>query len=92
MHTGKDVSINLKYKFGSSIQPDDKNILTIEKPEDFGLPIAKKSDKWYLATNNGYLIYSTKFNQYKKEYMNTFQHGGVSMEEMILPVGILRKK
>lgn len=92
MHTGKDVSINLKYKFGSSIQPQDKNIITVDRPEDYGLPVPKKSDKWYLATGNGYLIYSTKVNQYRREYMNTFQHGGVSMEEMILPVGILRRK
>ena len=92
LNTGKDVSINLKYKFGSSIQAQNNSIAVIDNPDEFGLPVPKKSDKWYLATGNGYLVYSTKFNQYKKEYMNTFQHGGISMEEMILPIGILEAK
>ncbi|MDD3803271.1 MAG: response regulator [bacterium] len=92
MNTGKDVSINLKYKFGSSIQPQSSGIAHIDSPEDWGLPVPKRSDKWYLATGNGYLVYSTKFNQYKKEYFNTFQHGGISMEEMILPIGIVEAK
>ncbi|PIP14470.1 MAG: hypothetical protein COX48_00575, partial [bacterium (Candidatus Stahlbacteria) CG23_combo_of_CG06-09_8_20_14_all_34_7] len=92
MNTGKDVSINLKYKFGSSIQPQNNSIAVLNAPYEFGLPVPKKSDKWYLATGNGYLVYSTKFNQYKKEYYNTFQHGGISMEEMILPIGILEAK
>ncbi len=92
IETGKDVSVNLKYKFGSSIRSEDKNILTIDNPLVFGLPVAKKTDKWYIASGNGYLVYSTKFNQYKNKYFNTFQHGGVSMEEMIMPVGILDKR
>lgn len=92
LNTGKDVSINLKYKFGSSIQPQNNSIMVLDRPEEFGLPVPKKTDKWYLATGNGYLVYSTKFNQYKKEYFNTFQHGGVSMEEMILPIGIIEAK
>lgn len=89
IETGKDVSVNLKYKFGSSIMARDKNILTIEHPDEWGLPVARPTDKWYLATGNGYLVYSTKYNYYKAKYMNTFQHGGISMEEMIMPVGIL---
>lgn len=92
MNTGKDVSINLKYKFGSSIQPQSSSIAVIESPDEWGLPVPKKSDRWYLATGNGYLVYSTKFNQYKREYYNTFQHGGISMEEMILPVATLEAK
>lgn len=92
IETGRDVSVNLKYKFGSSIKVDDKTVLTIDDPESFGLPIPKKTDKWYISTGNGYLVYSTKFNQYKKKYYNTFQHGGLSMEEMIMPVGIIESK
>jgi len=92
METGKDVSINLKYKFGSSIKTKDKNIFVINNPNEYGLPVPKKTDKWYIAEGNGYLVYSTKFNQYKKEYYNTFQHGGISMEEIIMPVGIIRGK
>lgn len=92
IETGKDVSINLKYKFGSSIRAKDKRILVINEPEEYGLPAPKKTDKWYITTGNGYLVYSTKYNQYKREYYNTFQHGGISMEEMIMPVGIIGKK
>ncbi len=92
METGKDVSINLKYKFGSSIKAKDKSIFVIDNPQEYGLPIPKKTDKWYIAEGNGYLVYSTKFNQYKKEYYNTFQHGGISMEEMIMSIGIIRGK
>ncbi|MGE3062675.1 MAG: response regulator [bacterium] len=92
MNTGKDVSINLKYKFGSSIQPQSSEIAILDAPEEWGLPVPKKTDKWYLSTGNGYLVYSTKFNQYKREYYNTFQHGGISMEEMILPIGIVEAK
>lgn len=92
LNTGKDVSINLKYKFGSSISPQNKDLLVIEKPEEFGLPVQKPNDKWYITFGNGYFVYSTKLNQYKKEYYNTFQHGGISMEEMILPIGIIEGK
>lgn len=92
IETGKDVSVNLKYKFGSSVRSRDKRILVINEPEEYGLSAPKKSDRWYIATGNGYLVYSTKYNQYKREYYNTFQHGGISMEEMIMPVGILGKK
>lgn len=92
LNTGKDVSINLKYKFGSSIDPQSKDLLIIEKPEDYGLPVQKPNDRWYITFGNGYFVYSTKLNQYKKEYYNTFQHGGISMEEMILPIGIVEGK
>lgn len=92
LSTGKDVSINLKYKFGSSISPQSKDLLIIDKPEEFGLPVQKPNDKWYITFGNGYFVYSTKLNQYKKEYYNTFQHGGISMEEMILPIGIIEGK
>ncbi|MEO0237361.1 MAG: response regulator [candidate division WOR-3 bacterium] len=92
LNTGKDVSINLKYKFGSSISPQSKDLLVIDKPDEFGLPVQKPNDKWYITFGNGYFIYSTKLNQYKKEYYNTFQHGGISMEEMILPIGIIEGK
>lgn len=91
IETGKDVSVNLKYKFGSSVRERDKNILVIDQPSLWGLPVARPTDKWYIATGNGYLVYSTKYNYYKNKYINTFQHGGLSMEEMIMPVGILER-
>ncbi len=92
LNAGKDVSINLKYKFGSSISPQSKDLLIIENNEDFGLPVHKTTDRWYITLGNGYFVYSTKLNQYKKEYYNTFQHGGISMEEMILPIGTVDGK
>ncbi|MDY6786862.1 MAG: response regulator [candidate division WOR-3 bacterium] len=92
LQTGKDVSLNLKYKFGSSVKALNSDIIKISNPGEWGLPVPKKSDKWYIATGNGYLVYSTKYNYYSSKYSGTFQHGGVSMDEMIMPVGIIEAR
>lgn len=88
----RETSPNLRYKFGSNVNCDDKYALIIKNPSLYKLPDDIFNKKYIIAKEDYYLVYPTKFEEYKKEYFRTFQHGGISMEEMILPVTVMRGK
>ena len=88
----RDTSPNLRYKYGDNLKCDPKEALFIKNPEAYRLPVYSMGTTYIIAKEDFYFVYPTKLSEYRREYRNTFQHGGVSLEEMILPVAILKPK
>lgn len=89
IEAGKDVSVNLRYKHGTTIRCNRKMALLITEPLKFKLPQENVHKKYAIAKEDYFFVYPTHVHQYQKRYKGTFQHGGISLEEMILPVAIL---
>ncbi len=86
VHGNRDTSTNLRYKFGENINGDPRQTLLIKRPLDFKLPAEGPAKNYILAKENFYFVYPTNFRQYERQFFGSFQHGGVSLEEMILPI------
>ena len=88
----RETTTNLRYKMGRNLKYDDGDVLAIRKPETVGLPSTNISSSYIFATEDRYFLYPNNYNYYNRYYKDTFQHGGVSLEEMICPVIRLRSK
>ncbi|MGD2034386.1 MAG: bifunctional response regulator/alkaline phosphatase family protein [Bacteroidales bacterium] len=88
----KSTSKNLRYKLGKNLSYDTKDVYEIVNPSDVLLPRSTVSSRYIFALNNDFIAYPNNYNYYVKYYTNTYQHGGISMEEMILPLVKLRPK
>jgi DNA-binding response OmpR family regulator len=88
----KEVSTNLRYKQGRNLRYKSKEVFEINNPDDVGLPRLNVSSKYIFAGSTDFFAYPNNFNYYVKHYKNTFQHGGVSMEEMMVPLIVLDPK
>lgn len=89
IYGGRSISPNLRYKYGPALRVDRKNALLLNNPGDFALPSEDQSVRFAIAKEDHYFIYPTKPTEYEREFKFTFQHGGISMEEMILPCAIM---
>jgi CheY-like chemotaxis protein len=89
---GHNTTANLRYKSGSNISGDPRQVLWIKNPTEYLLPEDYRGMQYLIAKEDFYLVYPTKFEEYRKRYEGTFQHGGISMEEMILPVAVMNPK
>ncbi|MBP5708324.1 MAG: PglZ domain-containing protein [Bacteroidales bacterium] len=85
----KSTSSNLRYKMGRNLAYNPKEVFEISDPAKAFLPKSNISSKYIFAMNKDVLIYQNNYNQYASYYKNTFQHGGISMQEMLLPVAYL---
>jgi len=88
----KNTNTNLRYKQGRNLGYDGKNILAVSRPEDFHLPKVNVSTSYVFAMEDNFFAYPNNYNYYVNYYRDTFQHGGVSMEEMIIPIISLTSK
>ena len=88
----KETTTNLRYKVGKNLQYDRKDVLEIKNPLDAGLPKPNVSSTFIFAKEDMYFLYPNNYNYYNKFYLDTFQHGGISLEEMICPIIRLRPK
>lgn len=88
----KTVNSNIRYKFGRNLEYDRKKVYDIHSPEKAGLPSPNISTKYIFATGDDFFAYPNNYNHYVSYYTGTFQHGGISMEEMIVPVITLTAK
>ena len=88
----KSISSNLRYKTGRKIKFDTRDVFHIENPETALLPKSNLNSSYVFAAPNKYFVYPNNYNHYAHHYINTYQHGGVSMEEMIIPVISLKSK
>ena len=89
----KETSMNLRYKSGKSLTYQKKDVISCKHPESFELPSFYGLNSSYIfAKNNAYFIYKNNFNHYAKFFNDTFQHGGVSLEEMIIPFVVLNPR
>jgi hypothetical protein len=81
----KESSINLRYKTGKSLKYPFKNVFEVNEPQEIGLPKLGINHNYIFAKNSNYFIYPKNYNYYSNLFKNSFQHGGISMEEMIVP-------
>jgi len=88
----KDTSTNLRYKFGENINCDDKGGILVLNPEDWKLPRLSRTTNYIIAKEDYYFVYPTRFSYYEKQYRNSFLHGGISIEEMVVPLVTLKSK
>jgi CheY-like chemotaxis protein len=88
----RETSTSLRYKHGRNLQCDDRHAIYVKDPERFGLPRAGINENYIFAKEDYYFVYPTNYNRYLNQYNDTFQHGGASLEEMILPVATLRPR
>lgn len=82
----RNTNANLRYKQGKNLGYDNEDVLTVKDPERFHLPRLNVSSSYVFALKDDFFAYPNNFNYYVKYYRDTFQHGGVSMEEMIIPL------
>lgn len=82
-------SVNLRYKQGRNLNYKQKEVFDVLKPEQVQLPRTNMTSSYIFAMNNDYLVYPNNYNHFVNLYRNTFQHGGISMEEMLIPLSIL---
>lgn len=88
----RETTANLRYKVGKNLNYDGKDVLDVRNPIDAKLPSPNVSSTFIFAKNAKFFLYPNNYNHYNKYYNDTFQHGGISLEEMIVPVIKLRSR
>lgn len=82
----KQTTANLRYKHGRNLNYEARDVLAYRDPREAGLPVPTVNSSYIFAREDNFLCYPNNYNQYVNYYRNTFQHGGVSLEEMIVPI------
>lgn len=88
----REASTNLRYKYGRNLKADDRHAILVKNPSDFRLPRRSVTINYLIAKEDYFFVYPTDYHKYLNQYRDSFQHGGISMEEMILPVVKLKPK
>lgn len=88
----KNTNTNLRYKLGKSLNCNSKDVFEIKEPAKAFLPAPNLSTSYIFATGSDFFAYPNNYNYYVQYYKDTFQHGGISMEEMLVPLIKLRPK
>jgi hypothetical protein len=82
----REASTNLRYKYGRNLKSEEKASIFVKNPLEFKLPRRGVATNYILAKEDYFFVYPTDYHRYLNQYRDSFQHGGASMEEMILPV------
>lgn len=88
----RTTTTNLRYKHGRNLQYEDRDVLAFRDPKLAGLPRPNVSSTFVFAKEDVFLCYPNNYNHFVNYYRNTFQHGGVSLEEMIIPIVRMESK
>ena len=88
----RNTNTNLRYKLGKNLNCQSKEVFVVKNPHDAQLPAPNLSTSYVFATSNSFLAYPNNYNYYVSYYKDTFQHGGISMEEMLIPLVTLKKR
>lgn len=88
----KETNTNLRYKFGRSLNYSKKDVFEVRNPEEVQLPGPNVSTSYVFSRNDDFFAYPNNYNYYVKYYKNTFQHGGISLEEILVPIITLKAK
>ncbi|MFN9800217.1 MAG: two-component system response regulator, partial [Bacteroidota bacterium] len=88
----KNTNSNLRYKSGRNLNYNPKEVLEIKNPQDAFLPRMNVSSSYIFAMNNDFFVYPNNYNHFVGFYQNTFQHGGISLEEMLIPFAVLQPR
>lgn len=85
-------STNIRYKAGKSLAFEEKDVFEIKKPALAQLPSSNLSTSYIFTKEDNYLVYQNNYNKFVNYFKDTFQHGGISLEEMIIPFALLKSK
>lgn len=88
----RNTNTNLRYKLGKNLNCQSKDVFVVKNPHEAQLPAPNLSTSYVFATGNSFLAYPNNYNYYVSYYKDTFQHGGISMEEMLIPLVTLKKR
>jgi len=88
----REASTNLRFKYGRNLKADEKHAVYIKNSMEYKLPKRGVTINYIIAKEDYYFVYPTDYHKYLSHYKDTFQHGGISMEEMILPVVTMEPK
>jgi len=88
----RNTNTNLRYKVGKALNSQSKNVFEIQHPDRVGLPCPNVSSSYMFCTGTDFFAYPNNFNYYAQFYRDTFQHGGISMEEQLIPIVTLEPK
>lgn len=88
----RNTSSNIRYKLGKSLAFEAKDVFEIKKPKEAQLPSSNLSSSYIFAKEDNYLVYQNNYNKFAGYFKDTFQHGGISLEEMIIPFVVLKNK
>lgn len=88
----KNTNSNLRYKVGKNLDYNPKEVFEVKRPEDAFLPKMNVSSSYVFAMEDKFFVYPNNYNHFVNYYKDSFQHGGISMEEMMIPVIVLKSK
>lgn len=88
----KNISSNLRYKTGRSLTYENKEVYAVKDPKEISLPSIHMSSSFIFAKEDYFFAYPNNYNHFVNYYRNTYQHGGISLEEMIIPCAIFVPK
>ncbi len=88
----RNTNTNLRYKVGKNLNYNPKQVYEIHNPKKYGLPAPNLSSIFIFATNEDFFSYPNNYNYYVQYYTGTFQHGGISLQEMLVPLVTLTPK
>ena len=88
----RETSTNVRYKCGTNLNCDARQAIRVKNPLDYKLPPGGVNKNYIIAKEDYYFVYPTNFHAYERHYKHSFQHGGISMEEMVLPCVTMKPK
>ncbi len=88
----REINSNLRYKRGKNMKYTDKDVFEIKNPKDYFLPQQHVSTKFVFAREDSFFAYPNNYNYYVQHFRDSFQHGGISIDEVLIPVVLLKKK
>ncbi len=88
----RETSANLRYKTGRNLSYNSRDVYEVARPADIQLPASNLTSSYIFAYDRDFLVYNNDANRHIRYYRNTFQHGGISMEEMLIPFIVLEPK
>jgi hypothetical protein len=88
----RNTNTNLRYKFGKALDYNKKEVFEVRNPQDIFLPKINVSTSYVFCRENDFFAYPNNYNYFVNYYRNTFQHGGISLEEVLIPYIFLKSK
>ena len=88
----RNTNTNLRYKQGKNLNYEKKDVFEVKNPADAFLPKVRMSTEYVFAKDQDFFVYPNNYNHFANYYQNTFQHGGISMEEVLIPYIVMSAK